>query len=194
MDILLHRFGSIIKGAIEGFDRLVFKGLLKPQAYAKGMEMFLRTQSVLNKDYKTWTMKQSAEIIETAENYAKENSGSGAIYIPSINTRKEELAHKRQKETNRKECLIGVWSCVESCTTYKSTFDKNQTCPSLRSTNSRCKHLYFYYAHKDYGFISTRLQTWAQIALNGREWLRRSLDKENCEYIVDGNKFLHIED
>ena len=26
MDTLLHRFGSKIKGTIEGFDRLVFKG------------------------------------------------------------------------------------------------------------------------------------------------------------------------
>lgn len=198
MDTLLHRFGAIIKGAIEGFDRLVFKGTLKPLAYAKGMEMFLRTQGVLNKDYKTWVTKQSSVIIETAEKYAKDNSGKGIIYIPSINTRKEELAHKRQKETNKKEGLIGVWSCVESCTTYKSTFDGNKQYPSLRATNSRCKHLYFYYDHKEYGFMSVRLQTWApygiQIALNGREWLRRSLNKENCEYIVDGNKFLHIED
>jgi len=198
MDTLLHRFGSIIKGTIEGFDRLVFKGSLKPLAYAKGMEMFLRTQSILNKDFKTWAMKQSAVIIETAEKYANENSGNGTIYIKSINTRKEELAHARQKETNKKEGLIGVWSCVESCITYKSTFDEKQKYPSLRATNSKCKHLYFYYDHKDYGFMSIRLQTWApygiQIALNGREWLRRSLDKEKCKYIVDGNKFLYIED
>jgi hypothetical protein len=45
--------------------------------------------------------------------------------------------------------------------------------------------------------MSIRLQTWApysiQIALNGREWLRRSLDKARCRYIVSGNKFLHID-
>lgn len=33
MDTLLHRFSTIIKGNIEGFDRLVFKGTLKPIAY-----------------------------------------------------------------------------------------------------------------------------------------------------------------
>jgi len=46
--------------------------------------------------------------------------------------------------------------------------------------------------------MSVRLQTWApyeiQIALNGREWLRRSLDKAGCRYSVSGNKFLHIDD
>jgi hypothetical protein len=46
--------------------------------------------------------------------------------------------------------------------------------------------------------MSARLQTWApyeiQIALNGREWLRRSLDKAGCGYYISGNKFLHIDD
>jgi hypothetical protein len=44
MDTLLHRFGSIIKGSIEGFDRLVFKGTLKPIAFALGMQAFLKTK------------------------------------------------------------------------------------------------------------------------------------------------------
>lgn len=90
-----------------------------------------------------------------------------------------------------------MWSCVEGCQTFRSTFDAAKGYPSLRMETSRCKHLYFYYDHPDYGFMSIRLQTWApygiQIAVNGREWLRRSLDKTNCRYIVEENKFLHIE-
>jgi hypothetical protein len=46
--------------------------------------------------------------------------------------------------------------------------------------------------------MSIRLQTWApyeiQVALNGREWLRRSLDTAGCGYTLSGNKFLHIEE
>jgi hypothetical protein len=198
MDTLLHRFGAIIKGSIEGFDRLIFKGTLKALSFAAGMQSFLRTQAVLNKDYKDWVTKQSTSIIQSAEEYSLKQCGREIIYIPSINTRKEELAHNLQKQSGIKEGLIGVWSCVESCNTYKSTFDSKAGFPSLRPEKSRCKHLYFYYDHKDYGFMSIRLQTWApygiQIAINGREWLRRSLDKEKCKYIVDGNKFLHIED
>ena len=198
MDTLLHRFNTVIKGYIEGFDRLVFKGTLKPLAFVLGMQAFLKNKKVLNKDYKDWVTKQSAAIIETAEAYSQKHCGKGIIYIPSINIRKEELAHNMQKESGVKEGLIGVWSCVESCTTYRSTFNPSAGYPVLRPENSRCKHLYFYFDHSDYGFMSIRLQTWApygiQIALNGREWLRRSLDKEKCPYIVDGNKFLHIDD
>jgi len=198
MDTLLHRFGALIKGSIKGFDRIVFKGTLRPIAYAMGMQSFLMTQGVLNKNYKEWVSAKSTRIIEAANEYSQKACGKDVIYIPSCNIRKEELAHTEQQKSGIKEGLIGVWSCVESCTTFKSTYDPKAGYPKLRLENSRCKHLYFYFDHIDYGFMSIRLQTWApyniQIALNGREWLRRSLDKKNCKYIVSGNKFLHIDE
>ena len=43
MDTLLHRFSELIKGSIEGFDRLVFKGALKPISFALGMQAFLKS-------------------------------------------------------------------------------------------------------------------------------------------------------
>ncbi|MCL1809453.1 MAG: hypothetical protein FWG42_06800 [Clostridiales bacterium] len=46
--------------------------------------------------------------------------------------------------------------------------------------------------------MSVRLQTWApceiQIALNGREWLRRMLDKAGAKHVMSGNKLLDAED
>ena len=198
MDTLLHRFGALIKGCIKGFDRIVFKGSLRPIAYAVGMQSFLKAQGVLNKNYKEWAITQSTAIIEAANEYSQKACGKGIVYIPSCNIRKEELAHEEQQKSGIKEGLIGIWSCVEACTTFRSTYDSKAGYPQLRTENSRCKHLYFYFDHADYGFMSIRLQTWApydiQIALNGREWLRRSLDKKNCKYIVSGNKFLHIDD
>lgn len=198
MDTLLHRFSKIIKGTIKGFDRIVFKGSLRPIVYALGMQSFLQSQGVLNKEFKDWAIKHSTAIEEAANNYSIKSCGNKVIYIPSCNTRKEELAHKQQKKSGIKDGLIGVWSCVESCTTFRSTYDKTAGYPKLRLENSRCKHLYFYFDHIEYGFMSVRLQTWApyniQIAINGREWLRRLLDKEKCGYIICGNKFLHIDD
>jgi hypothetical protein len=162
------------------------------------MESFLVARKVLNKDFKNYAIAQSQAIVESAESIAKEQSGRGITYIPSLNERKETLAHNRQKESGVKEGLIGVWSCVESCNTFRSTYDSSKKYPSLRNERSKCKHLYFYYDDPVYGFMSVRLQTWApyeiQVALNGREWLRRSLDTAGCSYIVNGNKFLHIDD
>jgi len=46
--------------------------------------------------------------------------------------------------------------------------------------------------------MNIRLQTWfpyhIQICLNGREWLRRALEKEGIKFFAHGNKFLYTED
>jgi hypothetical protein len=64
---------------------------------------------------------------------------------------------------------------------FKARYDKTAGFPRLSRHWGKCKHLYFYYDHEDYGFMNIRLQTWfpyhIQIAMNGREWLRRSLEK-----------------
>ena len=198
MDTLLHRFQGTIKGIIEGFDRFVFKGLLKHISYVEGMQSYLSRHRILNKNYKEWVTSQSQSIIQAAENYVKAQCGSDIQYISSCHTRKEELAHKQQKESGIQNGLIGIWSCLESCRTYKATYDQAAGFPQIKSNNSRCKHLYFYYDHQDLGFMSIRLQTWApyeiQIALNGREWLRRQLDKAGIAYTLQGNKFFDIDD
>ena len=198
MDTLLSKLGSKVNSVITGFDRIVFRGIIRPIMYATGMESFLLTRRVLNKNFKIYAIKQSQTIIESAEEMSARLCGSKITYIPSLNVRKEELAHKQQKESGVKEGLIGVWSCVESCNTFRSTYDPSKTYPSLRFDKGKCKHLYYYFDDPTYGFMSVRLQTWApyeiQIALNGREWLRRSLDKAGCGYYVNGNKFLHIDD
>ena len=198
MDTILHRFNEKINSVITGFDRIVFKGIIRPIMYSTGMESFLMARKVKNKDFKAYVIAQSKVIVESAKKIAMEQCGKDVTYIPSLNTRKEELAHERQKETGVKEGLIGVFSCVESCNTFRSKFDPTKAYPSLSFEKSKCKHIYFYFDNPVYGFMSARLQTWApyeiQVALNGREWLRRSLDAAGCGYSVGGNKFQHIDD
>lgn len=198
MDTLLNRFASKVKSVLIGFDRIVFKGNIRPIAHATGMESFLVARRIQNKDFKNYAVAQSQAIIRSAEQTASEQCGNGIIPIQSLHVRKEALAHEQQKKSGIEQGLIGVWSRVESCNTFRSTYDPSKTYPELRVVRSKCKHLYFYFDDPVYGFMSVRMQTWApygiQIALNGREWLRRSLDKAGCGYLVSGNKFLHIDD
>jgi len=198
MDTLLTRFASKVNSVLTGFDRIVFKGSIRPIVYAAGMESFLIARNILNKDFKPYAIAQSQAIVTSAERISNDQCGSGITYIRSVNTRKEALAHEQQKKNGITQGLIGIWSCVESCNTFRSTYDPTRTYPALRAERSKCKHLYFYFADPVYGFMSIRLQTWApyeiQIALNGREWLGQSLTKAGCGYSVSGNKFLHIDD
>ena len=198
MDTLLTKLGKKIKGVLEGFDRIVFKGHLRPICHEAGMQSFLHSKGILNKNYSDWINAKSALIIKDAESYVQKNCGSKIQYIPSQYTRKETLAQEQQKKTGIENGLIGAWSCVESCGTFKAGFNETEAFPRIRYERAKCKHLYFYYDHEDYGFMSIRLQTWApyeiQIALNGREWLKRLLDKSGCKYISKGNKLFDIED
>ncbi len=108
------------------------------------------------------------------------------------------MAHSHQKQRGIQSGLIGVYSAVESCKTFKATFAAGADRPALRKNPTKCKHLYFYFDHQVFGFMSVRLQTWfpydIQFQLNGREWLRRSLEQESIEFVRQGNKFLAMED
>jgi hypothetical protein len=83
MDTLFHRFGDKIKGVIEGFDRIVFKGILNPICYTAGLLVFLHSRGILNKEYKCWVQEQTATIISEAEKYSVCQIGSGIQYLPS---------------------------------------------------------------------------------------------------------------
>ena len=196
MNTFVQRFGGKIKGVISGFDRIVFKGCLRPLMFADGAMAFLRSRGVLNKDYKNWVIAQSAALVTAADAYARSTCGRGITPIPSCHERKETIAHERQRALGVKHGLIGVWSCVEPCSTFRACYDAQAGFPQLHHKYSHCKHLYFYYDHPNYGFMSVRLQTWfpygIQIALNGREWLRRALAKQGIPFVLHGNKFLHI--
>lgn len=198
MDRFLQRFAGQIKGVITGFDRIIFKGCIRPLMFAEGAMSFLRSRGVLNKGYKDWMMERSAALVAAAEQFAQRACGRGIDPIRSSHERKETLAHERQKARGLDAGLIGVWSSVEAGSTYRACYDAKAGFPQLRKEYGRCKHLYFYYDHPEHGFASVRLQTWfpygIQIALNGREWLRRALDKHRMAYVVHGNKFLHIAD
>jgi len=157
MDTLLYKYKEKIKGVLEGFDRIVFKGILKPISYAAGMQSFLSRKGVLNKNYKDWTVSQSTTIIKDAEDYTRTNRGTEIQYLPSYHIRKEAAAHEHQKESGLQSGFIGTWSCLESCSTYKAVYNKSAGFQQINHAASRCKHLYFYYNHEDMDTLAKRM-------------------------------------
>lgn len=198
MKRLIDRFSSLVKGTLSGFDRIVFKGLILSLMSAKEVMNFCAAKGILNKNYKQWMMQQSEKLVQAANSYAVENCGHGITPISTWRIRKEELAHERQGQEGIQKGLIGVWSCMETAFSYRAHFCKTTGYPQLQNYTTRCKHLYFYYDHPQYGFMNIRLQTWfpyhIQICLNGREWLRRCLEQQGIDFLAKGNKFLHISD
>jgi hypothetical protein len=160
-DNFLNRFGKFIKGTLTGFDRIIFKGILKPIVHENGFQSFLYNNNILNKNFKEVMIDQSKTISILANEYTQKQIGCNTIYLNSSNIRKEELVHKKQNELGIKTGLIGTWSCLESCSSFKGTYNKKLGHTKITKYRTRCKHIYHYIANKDYGFMSVRLQTWA---------------------------------
>ena len=96
MKDLINRFGSSVKGCITGFDRIVFKGMIKPLMYARGAMDFCLANGIMYKEYKNWMIKQTKALVQTADQYAKNNCGTGIMHLSTWRTRKEDLARERQ--------------------------------------------------------------------------------------------------
>jgi len=198
MKAFIDRFSGLVKGTLTGFDRIVFKGFILPLMSAAEVMGFCRGRGILNKEYKNWMLHQTKTIVDTADHYSRNNCGRPITHIPTWRIRKEELAHERQREEQVQSGLIGVWSCQERGSSFRAVYCKQAGFPQLQNYQVQCKHLYFYFDDPNLGFMNIRLQTWfpyhIQICLNGREWLRRSLEQEDIGFRIHGNKFLHIDD
>ena len=187
MKAFIDKFSGLVKGTVSGFDRIVFKGFILPLMSATEVMGFCRARGILNKTYKDWMMGQTKNIINTADQYAKDNCGQPVTHIPTWRIRKEELAHERQQKEQITSGLIGVWSCLERGSSFRAVYCAKAGFPQLQNYQTQCKHLYFYFDDSEYGFMNIRLQTWfpyhVQICLNGREWLRRGLEREGIELL-----------
>jgi len=184
-------------GTLSGFDRLVFRGTLRRLAYAQGMDYFLAFIRVLLKDFRTYVLKVTARIKEASLDLARRNHRPYR-YLASSQESKEDLARKIAAQDQLTEGLICVLSCVEPCQTFEIHRSRESQRLEIRPHRSKCQHLYHYFLHPQFGFMSARIQTWfpltIQVCLNGREFLSRQMDREGMVYQRKGNHFTFIED
>jgi hypothetical protein len=171
--------------------------MIRPLMYPEGAMGFFRRRRVLIKDTKKWFLEQTARLILAVEEWSLRECGERITYLPSSRTRKEAVARQRQQANGITVGPVGTWSCLEAGGSYRMAPAEGG--PILRyKSNSKCKHLYIYLDHKDYGFMSIRLQTWfpyrVQIAMNGREWLARQLEQAGIGFERQGNKILQVDD
>jgi hypothetical protein len=197
MKRFLQRHAGQIKGVLNGFDRMRFRGTLRWLAYTDGMRGFLNRFGVLLKDFKSYVQNVTERISSATEQLAKAH-GRSVIYLNSPKISKEEQARQIAQEKRIRRGLICVFSAVESCYSYEIHRNAQTRHLELNGRPSKCKHYYFYLRHPEFGFMHLRLQTWfplnIHIAINGREWLAQQLDAAGIGYRRQDNCFLSIAD
>jgi len=122
MKKLVARFGKAVKGVLTGFDRIVFKGTILPLAHEDGAMSFLRWRGVLNRDYKKWMQAQTDALVTGVDRHVRAQTGRPIVPLSSWRYDKEQLARKRQEQTGMDTGLIGAWSCLESCWSYRAHY------------------------------------------------------------------------
>ena len=87
---------------------------------------------------------------------------------------------------------------VEPCVSFDTRGNRETGKLEVVIRERRCLFLYFYYQHKEFGFMHVRIQTWfpfqIQIYINGREWLCKRLDREGIGYQRYDNSIIQVDD
>lgn len=197
METFLAVFRHLVLGVLHGFDRLVFRGHLRPLSYGHGMECYLSANHVLLKDFADHAKERTTQLIDASLADARRLKRP-IVYLNSSQISKEEAARKIAERDQIHEGLIGVFKVVEPCWTFEAHRNRDRKMLELQGKQGRCAYLYHYFIHPVFGFMHARIQTWfpfaVQVCLNGREWLAQQLDRAGLSYQRRGNKILDVED
>jgi hypothetical protein len=193
----LARHGADVTGVISGYDRLRLRGSLRHLYQPSFMFRYLCSAGVRLKDFAGFVGGLTNRVCAASAAFAARH-GRPLRYLESCVERKEEMARRLAERDRIREGLIGVFSILEPCLTYRVLHDDAAHRLSLHLGQGRCLHHYFYFQHSEFGLMHLRLQTWfpfqVMVCLNGRLWLARQLDQAGISYVQRDNSFVWISD
>ena len=185
-----------IKGVLSTFDRIIIRGYSLQLSNVSQMGYFLSHNNVLLKDFGTYAEKITKSLCEHIENIATVNNRPYQ-YIYGNDVDKGNLAKDILEENPVDEGLICIFSIVELCSTMNVIKNGKTQKLELKWGPRKCKYYYLYYLDKDFGFMHIKIQSWfpftVQIYINGHEWLKQQLIKENIPFEMYNNSFSYIE-
>src|SRR6266403_6121591 len=189
----LKKHADRITGVLSCLDRVIFRGYL-PICHPRGLLGWLHQQGVDYWHFKDYAPQLAERLLEHAKDMARR---TGRLYeYQSTRQPKEQLAREIAARDGIREGLVCVFSCLETCRTFRLRYAKGRPCltPDLR----RCTVIYYFWMHRDFGLIHIKLHTWlpltCQVYINGHSWLERQLQKHGIAYRAADNTFLHIAD
>jgi len=184
-------------GSITGFDRLLFRGILRSISYVEGLNYFMGNQRVPFKGFKAFVEKFSAGVRKRGEEIAR-RAGRPSHYLAASRTDKDKFVREVMERDRIEEGLVCVLACVEPCPFFSVRPNREKRELQLVARERKCLHLYFYMVNRDFGLMHIRLQTWLplsiQVCVNGREWLARQMRRAGIEYQQQDNCFTSIAD
>lgn len=197
MKEFIAKHSGKIAGTLSGFDRLVFRGTLRPLNFVDGMRHYLHSNDILLKDFKRH-VEEVTDRIRKASVAEAARSARPVRYLDSSETDKNKLARQIADEDSIEQGLVCVLSCLELCRSFEIHRNAESQKLELKLRSRKCLFLYHYWIDPVFGFMNARIQTWfpfpVQVCVNGREWLGMRLRREGVQSVAAGNCFPWIED
>jgi len=198
----IEKYNEEIAGVLSGFDRLIFRGSLRRLNYgywhselglmvASGMQQYLWSNNIRFKDYARH-VKAVSERLKTACLRPFHEHKRPITFLRSTKASKEEMARGIAARDKIQSGLVCAISALEPSPTFE-----HRGIHIVRRERP-CHVLYQYRMHPEMGWMHARIQTWfpfnIQIAVNGREWLARQMDRDGIGYRKHDNCFVSIGD
>jgi len=197
MKAILQQLGQRVLGVLSGFDRLLFRGILRCVINPRGLNGYLYGAKVRMADFEKHAPKVTAQLIEESTRHAQE-TGREIRYLENPNDSKKDIAEDIARRDRIDSGLICVLKSLEPCTTLRVRGNRATKQIAIQRERTKCVHLYHYFLHPQFGFMHVRLQTWfpftVQICLNGREWLARDLTQAGVGFQRHDNSIYQVED
>ena len=159
MNEFIARYKDKIAGTLSGFDRLVFRGMLRAINFVEGMRHYLHANDVLLKCFKPH-VEGVTERIRTASTAEAKRANRPVRYLGSSEIDKNELARKIAKEDSIEQGLVCVLSCLELCRTFEIYRNAVTKQLEVRLRSGKCLFLYHYWIDPVFGWMNARIQTW----------------------------------
>ena len=186
-----------INGILSTFDRMLINGYILQLQNPQQFLFYITQNNVQLKNFKEFAEQQTEILCNHIDNYIKENNVN-LQYLKQASTDKDELARIELEKNPNNDGLIAAFSTVELCRTMTVVPNHENKKLEIASRNTKCKHYYFYFNDKEFGWMFVKIQTWfpynVQIYLNGHEYLRKRLEKNNIKYEMFNNSFSYLED
>jgi hypothetical protein len=193
----LSRFVGLVRGVLNGFDRLLLCGTLRNLSHCRGLQHYLWAHRIPYKDFHAHSLEVTARIEEASLRRARQ-LGREIRYLNSAQHCKEDIAREIAARDHIKNGLICVLRSVDPCMSFQINKNHQTRKLEIKYRQRKCLHLYHYQIHPVFGFMHTRIQTWfpfrVYVCLNGREWLARLMDQAKLHYMRRDNTFTWLED
>jgi hypothetical protein len=197
MKAIIRQLGERVLGVLSGFDRLLFRGLLRCVINPRGVNGYLYGAGVPMADFGKHAEQVTEQLIDESLQHARQ-TGREIRYLNDSQISKKDVAAQIARRDNIDDGLICVLTSVEPCTTFRVRGNRETKTIAIHRERAKCKHLYHYFIHPLFGFMHVRLQTWfpftMQVCLNGREWLARDLTKAGIGFLRHDNGIYRVDD